>query len=620
MTRGNTIAAKIALALLAPIVALGLIEGALRLAHVGLPVRFLVPAYVDGRACWVDNPFYGYRFFPPELARNPAPISVERAKPAGRMRIAVLGESAAQGDPLLEFGTPRLLEKMLNEMAGADRYEVVNAAMTAINSPVIADIARDLQACAPDVVLLYVGNNEVIGPFGPGTVFTPLAGATRLAAFRVRLTRLRLAQWLQPHRSKTQRNWAGLDLFAGIYFPDGDPRLEPMVAAYRRNLESIVDTCRNAGARVILSTMAVNLADCPPFGAEEPTHLAAADRAAWQAQFDQARAALASSRWEAARAACEKAMGLFDRHAGLAYCRAQAEQGAGHLGAAGQFYRRARDLDTQRFRADRRINAVIRDVAKKNGVELVDAETAFAAATPAVGVPGEDLFLDHVHFTFAGTWQLAGLFAAAIRGAEPAGIPSLETCRRLAFFNPWAERQQAAAMLERRRRPPLQTQPGNDRQIARLYEIEARCSARIAEMPLGDVEQAYRQLAATAPRDFFIPFQWGTILTTKNRWEEAAPILTNALRQVPFHFEARVLPAVALCQIGQPEEAARILVGAPTPQGRYLAENTLAVLQALEGSGRLDEARRFRAELLQLAPRFPLRRAIETYPIGKPKT
>lgn len=111
MTRKSPLAAKLALAILVPLILLGLIEGSLRLSRIGLPVSFLLPASIDGRDGWVDNPFYGYRFFPPELARNPAPISIGRTKPAGLLRIAVLGESTAQGDPLLEFGMPRMLEK-----------------------------------------------------------------------------------------------------------------------------------------------------------------------------------------------------------------------------------------------------------------------------------------------------------------------------------------------------------------------------------------------------------------------------------------------------------------------------------------------------------------------------
>ena len=617
MTRGKTLAAKLALAILSPLVALALAEGALRLARIGLPVRFLVPVSIAGRPGWGDNPFYGYRFFPPELARNPSPIAIERPKPAGRLRVAVLGESAAQGDPLLEFGPPRMLEKMLCEMAGADRCEVVNAAMTAINSPVVADIARDLQACRPDAVVLYIGNNEVVGPFGPGTIFSPLAGATRLAALRVRLTRLRLAQLLQFRHPKSPQAWAGLDMFSRLRFPEGDPRLEPMYRAYRRHLESTVATCRKSGARVILSTIAVNLADCPPFGSEEPDALSAEARTRWKTEFENGDAARDRGDFAAARDAYGKAMLLFGRHAGLVHRLAQTEWAAGDRAAAREHFRRARDLDTQRFRADGRINEIIRAVARETGVELVDAEAAFDAASPERGVPGEELFLDHVHFTFEGTWRLAGLFAAALRGANPAEIPAQETCRRRMFFTPWAERQQAVAMRERRARPPLKNQPGNERQIARLYETEARCSALIAETPLADVEREFRELSAAAPRDFFLPFRWGSILAEKGLWAEALPPLTNALRQVPHHFEARALPAIALARTGRPEEAARLVVGAPSPHGRYLAENAMTVLRALEASGRLDEAGRFRTELLKLAPRFPLRPAVAAYPLGK---
>ena len=35
-----------------------------------LPTAFLLPAAIEGKPAWVNNPFYGCRFFPPELARR----------------------------------------------------------------------------------------------------------------------------------------------------------------------------------------------------------------------------------------------------------------------------------------------------------------------------------------------------------------------------------------------------------------------------------------------------------------------------------------------------------------------------------------------------------------------
>ena len=185
------IAGRAALAVLVPLVLFGAVELGLRALDLGYPTGFLLETQVRGQRALVDNPFYGYRFFTPALARNPAPILTSPGKAPDTIRVVVLGESAAQGDPLMQFGLPRLLQCVLNGAAATGRFEVVNAAMTAINSSVIVDIAREMTACRPDVYVLYIGNNEVIGPYGPGHGFHgparpypagPMAGlADRLA-------------------------------------------------------------------------------------------------------------------------------------------------------------------------------------------------------------------------------------------------------------------------------------------------------------------------------------------------------------------------------------------------------------------------------------------------------
>ena len=75
------------------------------------------------------------------------------------------------GDPEPAFGFGRILQVLLQAKYPARHFEVVNVAITAINSHVIRQIARD---CAPrqgDLWIIYMGNNEVVGPFGAGTVF-----------------------------------------------------------------------------------------------------------------------------------------------------------------------------------------------------------------------------------------------------------------------------------------------------------------------------------------------------------------------------------------------------------------------------------------------------------------
>lgn len=590
-------AGRLALAVGFPLVALTLAELALRAVGIGYPTSFLLAAEVRGRPMWVDNPFYGYRYFSPAMARNPAPIAVARARPANLRRVVVLGESAAQGDPLMEFGLARVLHGLLNRNSSSNRFEVVNAAMTAINSPVIVDIARQVVRTRPDLAVLYIGNNEIIGPYGPGTVFTPRWGADMLTGLRVRASGLRLAGPLRAMLGRLGRphdadpGWAGLEMFASHPVPADDPRLAVAYRQYGRNLSRIIRMLRCAGVRVVLCTVAVNLADCAPFGSAgpEPPDLGAAPSLPW----------------------IEETAGRFPGHAGLQYQWARMLDAAGRTNAALARYARARDLDTMRVRTDSVMNGLVRDYARQESVPLADVEARFVEAGGG-GAPGSRFFVDHVHFTFEGTYILALTVAECIAQAWPewgsGEGASLETCRDELLYTPWSERQLAGIMIGRRQRPPFRDQAGNLDQARRLAETARLCDSAIRTTDLARIEARFHAAGQAAPDDFFLDFQWGAILCDAGRWAEAAAVLTNGLARVPYHFEARKLPVLALCRSGRPADAARIMVGQDRYYGEFLADYTLEIIRALkEDSAMAPVAASFGEEVLRLAPRFSRR-------------
>ena len=124
-----------------PLLFLGLLELGLWLAGVGYPTAFLLKSSHHGENTFVQNNQFGWRFFGPRAARQPEATSIPQEKPSGTVRIFVFGESAAYGDPQPRFGLPRMLAAML-ELRHPDRkFEVVNAAMTGINSHVILPLA-----------------------------------------------------------------------------------------------------------------------------------------------------------------------------------------------------------------------------------------------------------------------------------------------------------------------------------------------------------------------------------------------------------------------------------------------------------------------------------------------
>ena len=154
---------------LIPALLFGGLELALRLVNYGYPTGFFRKTQIAGREVFVENDKFGLRFFPPALTRIASPIVMPATKPTNTCRIFILGESAALGDPEPAFGFGRYLEVLLRDRYPDKQFEVVSAAMTAINSHSLLPIARDCVQQDGDLWVIYMGNNEVVGPFGAGT-------------------------------------------------------------------------------------------------------------------------------------------------------------------------------------------------------------------------------------------------------------------------------------------------------------------------------------------------------------------------------------------------------------------------------------------------------------------
>src|SRR5208282_4732184 len=135
-----------------PTVVLGMMELTLRLVGFGYPTGFLLPSQNDGQKVFVQNNRFGWRFFGEAMARIPEPICLSQVKSSNTVRIVVFGESAALGDPQPEFGLPRMLQAMLELRYPGTHFEVVNAAIVAIDSNVILPIARDCAAADADIL------------------------------------------------------------------------------------------------------------------------------------------------------------------------------------------------------------------------------------------------------------------------------------------------------------------------------------------------------------------------------------------------------------------------------------------------------------------------------------
>ena len=606
------------LALLSPLLLLAGLEVGLRLAGYGYPTSFFVCQRIHSQEVLTDNWQFGWRFFPPGLARTPQPLQFTAHKAPGTVRIFVLGESAAMGDPQPAFGLPRLLQALLELKFPSRKFEVINVAMTAINSHVIRDIARDCAPLEGDVWLIYLGNNEVVGPFGSGTVFGPQTPGLAVIRASLWVKRLRLAQLLGSLGGRGATEWEGLEMFLRQQVPREDPRMAKVYAHFRANLNDIVRCGQAAGAKVILSTVAVNLRDCPPF-ASQPVALGDAPAQAAFARWLQAgEAAAQRGAFGEAVAAFRQAETLAGpsgpKHAELSYQLGRGELALGNAAAARICFNAAREHDTLRFRADRAINGIISGTTAGSGVAVVDAAELLAAHS-SNNIPGAEFLYEHVHLTFEGNYQLARALFDAVARALPAGVtneavagfPTLEDCaRRLA----WTDRERLQVFEEVRQRlqqPPFSAQSGHAARDAEWAQRNEALGARLTPQSFPHLNEQYVTALRLAPEDWVLHERYAEALEANGETARALAEWQEVLRRLPHAALAHYHIATLLDSTGRSAEAVPYFRAAlERNPGSVEARNGLAL--ALANIGNLPEAEREFNTALRRQPKFGVAR------------
>jgi len=565
-----------------PLLLLGGLEMALRLSGFGYSPDFFKTLRKGGTNCLVNNPDFSLRFFPPPLARWPDPFLFPAAKPPDTVRIFIFGESAAMGDPQPAYAASRYLEVLLRQRYPQKKFEVINLGITAINSHVILPIARECARQHGDFWIVYMGNNEMVGPYGAATVFSAQALPLPAVRLNLALQGTRIGQLLVAASRKLSRqaanpSWAGMEMFLENRIRPGDPRKEVVYRNFAANLDDIVTAGIRSGATVIVNTVAVNLRDCPPFASLTDSNRPAADRQRAEQLFAESKSLQAQTNYPAAAARFTQALALDSQMAEAHFRLAQCQLELTNPTAPEQF-QAACDDDALPFRADSRINAAIRQVAQQHGggrVALCDAAQALGRAAPG-GLTGDETFYEHVHFNFDGNYRLGKLWAEEIgrqltaEGIAPAtpDWASVEACDRALGLTIWNRHFVLQSVLRRLGAPPLNAQFNNGERLrrigaedmnlrrlqaepgavqrardeyaealqaapadARLYEGLANFLEAILDRP-GAIA-AYRRMLELLPEDFYANLQLGRLLGEVGQPAQGQPFLEQAVRLRP---------------------------------------------------------------------------------------
>jgi tetratricopeptide (TPR) repeat protein len=609
---------------LAPLLLFGLLEVGLRIAGYGFPTSAIVERRINGTKYYCDNVKFAWQFFPRNIARELDPFIFPLNKSDKTYRVFILGGSAAFGTPDSSYGFWRILKVLLEDGYPDTNFEVIPMAMPAINSHVVLKTAKDCAGLKPDLFIVYLGNNEVIGPYGAGTVFSSVSGNLSLIRAGIAFKSMRLGQLLTNVLESTIARkgrpdvWRGLEMFLDKQVRSDDDALRDVYSHFRQNLEDIARVGCRAKANVIFCTVAGNLKDCPPFASLHRADITEAQKQHWDEIYEEGVEYERAGNYRQAIERYLAAAAIDDSYADLQFRLGRCYWAVSEFEAARDRYIKARQLDTLRFRADNRINEIIREVAggrEAEGVYLVDAERAFEQNSPHEAV-GAELLYEHVHMNFSGNYLLAksvfrqvermmAQWAASQRTGRQSMLTEAECAQRL-VYNDWVRYNLASSVLNANlKQPPFTNQLYHDEQLKALEkDLAALKSALLKPQGRERIAAQYRRAIEDQPSDWRLRREYALLLSDDLKDHAAAGQQYRTITKLlPHSYQSHLALAVELSSLNQLDEAKKQLMTAlqikPTSA---IAYHYLGLIY--QKQGRLGEATKCYSTAIRLQPNY----------------
>ncbi len=390
--------------ILLPFILLGLLEGVLRVSGFGASYPLFIEATTP-QGYLRPNPDLIKRYFTaPEYAPAISPDTVyfKSAKPEQTIRVVVQGGSSAAGFPYGRFGSlAGMLQQRFKRQYPDKHIEVINTAMSAVNSYTMLDLVEEIIEVEPNLVLIYAGHNEYLGVMGVGSTFAARGGRDATLLF-LSIKELRLYQLMQriyqlliskPESAEVTDRTLMAEVAAGQKILFDSELYHQGLVQFSENLDLILESYREQKIPVIVGTLASNEKDQKPFASSIGDYSAEslftrANELLQQRQFDQAR-----------------------------------EQ-----------FRLARDRDLLRFRAPSAMNQIIREKAVTGEVYIADSEQLIRDDTEN-GIIGYEHMLEHLHPNSRGYFLLAEAYAQIINDNQLLG----GTARDVAIDKAWID-------------------------------------------------------------------------------------------------------------------------------------------------------------------------------------
>lgn len=390
--------------ILSPFILLILFELLLRLFSAGYETDlFIRVPGKDFSRYMVTNPSVGEKYFTKFDATTPKKDVFLKNKPDNGYRIFVLGSSTMVGFPYgNNLMSSRILQRRLQDAYPDKQVEVINTAITAINSITLNDYMNDIVRYDPDAILIYAGHNEYYGAFGIGSN-EALGGSEFVRNIHFSLMHLRIYQLLRKGYHAISAGVSGKEeekgsLMSRIVADEeivlGSREYYYGLHQFRTNIEDILQKASRKDISVFLCDLVSNVKDQPPF-----SYLTTGE----------------------------------ENEAHRAYSEAWRQLALGDSSAAFDAFYAAKDLDPIRFRASEDLNHIIDSLSEEYHCFKVPVKSVFINASEN-GLIGNNLLTEHVHPNIHGQFLMAEAFFNSIAGSGVIGDISQQYLYSPAYY------------------------------------------------------------------------------------------------------------------------------------------------------------------------------------------
>lgn len=458
-------------------------------------------------------------------------------KANGVTRIFCLGGSTTYGRPYDDRTSfCGWLRAFLPAVDPSRQWEVINAGGISYASYRVVQLMEALVQYQPDLFIIYTGHNEFLEKRTYDRLLRTPKFFRNLASLASRLRLYSLLSDIIYSRKDILATEVDAVLDKSIgpddYHRD-DAMRDAVLEHFQMSLERITRVGQEAGTKIIFVTPASNIRDFSPFKAEANAGLDAARIKQVDLLKQTITRFLDNNEPEQAAVFASQALAIDPRDAELLFLNGKALLALDQIDEARGAFIAARDEDIVPLRALTPMPGIITDVALENGNSIVDYARMIEESSPN-GIPGEDLFLDHVH-------------------------PTIEANRMLAMAI-------VDEMIQMGTATPAST--WNDEAISKITEhvksnidtaanITALTNLSRVMTWAGKQEEALRLIerANSMTTDHHALFQMVSVLCRNGRFEEALPYSEQAIQLMPKVPTVRMTHGIILAHLGRNLEA-----------------------------------------------------------------